>query len=379
MENQNSVAYIAKINKLTPIEGADKIVLAQVEGWTSVVQKGVHQVGDMVLCITMDAVIPEKLSVIWGVQNYLRKGIRVRTVKLRGVYSECILIPLFDVANKRDQPLLKEGQDMMEKLEIFKYEPPAKNIQLPGNKTRKQKQNPNFSVYYKFPNLKNVPHMFNEEDEVVITRKIHGTNTRYGIVKKNKLSFLDKIKKFFGNRYVEYTFCYGSHNVLILSSNRKGFYETDVYGEIGKNYNMEQILWDYVKPLIETNSLGTGIIVYGEIYGAGIQGEKYSYGLDTKELVVFDIEFNGTYLNRDQFENVATFYFQLPKVEVLYRGKWSQEIQDKYTFNQYIDGTKIPHEGIVISHISGDRHKVAKVINPDYHTFAEKFLVPDSH
>jgi hypothetical protein len=29
-----------------------------------------------------------------NVTNYLRKGGRVRTVKLRGVYSECLIIPI---------------------------------------------------------------------------------------------------------------------------------------------------------------------------------------------------------------------------------------------------------------------------------------------
>ena len=37
--------------------------------------------------------------------------------------------------------------------------------------------------------MKNVTGMFTEEDDVQITRKIHGTNARYGIVKKTKLSF----------------------------------------------------------------------------------------------------------------------------------------------------------------------------------------------
>ena len=37
--------------------------------------------------------------------------------------------------------------------------------------------NPNFLVYYKFPNMKNVTGMFTEEDDVQITRKIHGIVT----------------------------------------------------------------------------------------------------------------------------------------------------------------------------------------------------------
>jgi hypothetical protein len=54
-------------------------------------------------------------------------------------------------------------------------------------------------------------------------------------------------------------------------------------------------------------------------------------------------------------------------------------VQDKYTFNNFITGTKVPEEGIVIKHQTGVREKVAKVINPDYLIFAEKHNVGDSH
>lgn len=376
MENNNSVAYIAKINSLTPIEGANKIELGKVEGWTSTIQKGIHKVGDMVLCITTDAVIPDNLAEKWGVASYLRKGNRVRTVKLRGVYSECILIPLSDIGERKGGH--NEGDDLMEWLGIFKYEPPAVIIHLPGGKQRKQKQNPNFSIYYKFPNLKNVPHMFNEDDDVVITRKIHGSNARYGITRKPKLSIIDKIRKFFGNHYIDFEFVAGSHNVQ-LTDEHTGFYGYNIWKEVAEYHNIEQKLWDYAKPLIDSNSLKTGFIVYGEVYGKGVQGENYVYGLEHKDLVIFDMEYDGTYLDRRLFEKLATFYVQLPMVEKLYEGKWSQEIQDKFTLGQYVGTTKVPHEGIVISHVSGDRHKVAKVINPEYHTFAEKNQVPDSH
>jgi hypothetical protein len=48
---------------------------------------------DLTVIATTDAVIPE-LSEKMGVTSYLRKGNRVRTVKLRGVYSECLIIPM---------------------------------------------------------------------------------------------------------------------------------------------------------------------------------------------------------------------------------------------------------------------------------------------
>src|SRR6478609_8170408 len=92
MENQNSCCYVDIISEIKPIEGADKIEIAVVNGWQSVSPKGTLIVGDTVLCITTDAVIPQKFGEENGILTYLRSGNRVKTVKLRGVYSDCILI-----------------------------------------------------------------------------------------------------------------------------------------------------------------------------------------------------------------------------------------------------------------------------------------------
>jgi len=374
MENQNSVAFIAKITKLSPIEGANKIELATLEGWTSIVQKNIHKEGDLVLCITTDAVISQDLCDKWGITSYLRKGNRVRTVKLKGVYSECILIPW--ESRELKNPEYKEGEDLMDELGIFKYEPPAIITQDSKGRKHKYHQNPNFHIYYKFPNQKNIPNMFNEEDEVVITRKIHGTNARYAIVKKSKLTILDRVKKFFGNKWIEYEYIYGSHNVE-KGSDSQGFYSTDVWKEIADKYDIKNKLWKMFKDYAIGN-FDEGLTIYGEIYGEGIQGEKYTYGMKSKEVIFFDSKSGDVYHNNNQF-NLCIDTLGLFKAEVLYKGKWNKEIQDSFVNNQFIEGTKIPHEGVVVKCISGDRKKVSKVINPDYLIFSEKFVVPDSH
>ncbi len=375
MENLNSVCYIATINEINPIEGADNIELAVVGGWNCITKKGEQKIGDLVMVATTDAIVPSELSEKMGVTNYLRKGGRVRTVKLRGVYSECLIIPIQHI------PFMEnyyEGKDMMYVMNIYKYEPPVKMVQLAGGKKIRYQDNPNFHVYYKFPNLKNVPNMFTEEDTVEITRKIHGTNARYGIVKKLKLSFFEKLKRFFGfaDKWIEYEFVVGSHNVE-KGSDSNGFYDTNVWYEIEKKYDIKKKLWDYVKSS-DYDIIGDGITLYGEIYGAGIQ-KGYEYGLDTIEFVGFDIKENGEYLATYNSKLLYRDILELPYVEILHYGNWSQEVQDKYVFSNYIKGTKVPHEGIVIKHHSGAREKIAKVINPDYLIFAEKHNVGDSH
>jgi RNA ligase (TIGR02306 family) len=377
MENQNSVCYVATINEIKPIEGADNIELAIVGGWNCITKKGEYEANDLIVVATTDAVIPQELSDRMEVTNYLRKGQRVRTVKLRGVYSECLLIPAKYIPGFGD--MYYDGADLMEKMGIFKYEPPVKQIQLASGKKVRYQDNPNFHVYYKFPNLKNVSGMFTEEDIVQITRKIHGTNARYGIVKKNRLSFIDKLKKFFGlaGELFEYEYVYGSHNVE-KGSDSQGFYSTDVWRTIAEKYDIKNKLLNLAKTKNRAGELGAGIVIYGEIYGAGIQ-KNYEYGLKEIEFVGFDATVNGKYESTMYTEFLFREALELPHVGVLYTGPWSQEIQDKFVFGNMINGTKVPHEGIVIKYISGERNKIAKVINPDYLIYGEKHDVGDSH
>jgi RNA ligase (TIGR02306 family) len=379
MENQNSVCFIAKINEVKAIEGADNIELVVAGGWNAITKKGEFKEGDETIIATTDAVIPEKLSEEMGVANYLRKGTRVRTVKLRGVYSECLIIPMKYLHGKTTMGDfdLKAGSDCMEFLGITKYEPPVKQIQLASGRKIKWRDNQNFHIYYKFPNLKNVGGMFTEEDLVEITRKVHGTNARYGIVKKSKLSFWDKVKKFFrlADEWVDYEYIYGSHNCE-KGSDSQGFYSTDVWRTVAEKYNIKEKLWDYIKN--RNVKIGEGIILYGEIYGAGIQ-KNYDYGLTDIEFAGFDVKLRGEYLSTYDAWNLVKDHLKLPYVEILHYGDWTQEIQDKFTFNNFIEGTKVPHEGIVIKYFTGDRKKVAKVINPDYLIYGEKNDVGDSH
>jgi RNA ligase (TIGR02306 family) len=377
MENLNSVCYVGVIGEILPIDGADNIELALVGGWQAITKKGEYSVGDKVVVATTDAVIPVELSDLMGVTNYLRKGQRVRTVKLRKVYSECLIMSKNTIPALRKYPTLTEGEDLMELLGITKYEPPVKMVEMSvGGRKFKYHQNPNFHVYYKFPNMKNVPDMFNEDDEVCITRKLHGTNARYGIVRKKKLSFLDKIRGWFGNQWIGYEYVVGSHNVE-KGSDSQGFYDRNVWEDIAIKYDIRRKLWDHVKDVYSPDGIGSGFIIYGEIFGHGIQ-KNYDYGLTEIRFAGFDVEVDGHY--EDNLSQTTHFQcLELDEVETLYSGPWSKEKQDKYVFGNYIQGTKVPHEGVVVKSLDGSRHKIAKIINPDYLIASEKNNYGDSH
>ena len=200
--------------------------------------------------------------------------------------------------------------------------PPAVQIQLASGKKIRYHQNPNFGVYYKFPNAKNVKGMFTEEDEVQITRKLHGTNARYGIVKKTKLSFWDKLKKFFrlADEWIEYEYVYGSHNVE-KGSDSQGFYDTDVWRTVADKYDIKNKLWRYVKRHTKEH-IGSGVVLYGEIYGPGIQ-KNYDYGLKEIEFAGFEMYPQKTYdclISNDVLEHIEPMFLieTLNKIEDLF-------------------------------------------------------------
>jgi RNA ligase (TIGR02306 family) len=273
-----------------------------------------------------------------------------------------------------------EGQDMQDRYGITKYEPPIRQVQLSSGRKIKYTDNPNFGVYYKFPNLKNVPGMFNEDDNVQITRKIHGTNARYGYVLKRKLSIIDRIKIFFGDKFAKYEFVYGSHNVE-KGSDSQGYYDTNVWLEAMNKYDIKNKLKEFAKAFILNDTdlvIGSGVVLYGEIYGPGIQ-KGYDYELNDIKFAGFDLVVNGEYQTPINAQIFITHYLELPHVPVLYNGPWSQKVQDSLVLNNFIGVGRVPHEGVIIKHETGLRKLVAKVINPDYLIYAEKHNVGDSH
>jgi RNA ligase (TIGR02306 family) len=368
MENPNSVCFVAEILALNPIAGADKIVQADISGWECVVQKDIFNIGDRVVIATTDAIIPFDLAENLGITKYLKNRKKagvytVRTTKLRGVYSQATII---DSLKKMSAARPTVGEDLMSHYGVYKYEEPEQEIITPKGKKVRYTKNPNFHIYHKFPNAKNAPDMFTEDDIILITNKIHGTNARYGIIKKAKLTLWDKIKIWWTkNKWLKYEFVYGSHQVQ-KGSDTQGFYFSDVWREISDSYKIKEELWEFAREFGE-EKLGDGILLYGEIYGPSIQ-KHYDYNEKCLRFKAFDVKINGEYTDHDMFMYV-TSCMGIPTVDVFYSGKYNHGKVVTYQTGRFIKGTKIPEEGVVVKAYSGDRAKVAKFINPEYSVF----------
>src|SRR5438309_10635527 len=99
---ERKLATIRRISKIEPIEGADRIVKATIDGWELVTQKDNYRVGDLCVYFEIDSFLPVRPEF-----EFLRKGcfkstknlgdgFRIKTIKLRGQVSQGLSLPLGD-------------------------------------------------------------------------------------------------------------------------------------------------------------------------------------------------------------------------------------------------------------------------------------------
>ena len=88
------LATFETITEIVPIEGADRIELAKVQGWQSVIRKGDYKAGDKVIFVPIDTVLTPAVwnKHLWD-KNDPNKPIRVRTVRMRGAISQGLIFP----------------------------------------------------------------------------------------------------------------------------------------------------------------------------------------------------------------------------------------------------------------------------------------------
>ena len=111
------LASVQRIKTLDPIAGADAIERATVLGWQLVVKKGEFKVGELCVYCEVDCVMPDAP----GFEFLKSRGMRIRTVRLRGQISQGICFPLSILPGGFD---IQEDADCTSALGIAKYEPP---------------------------------------------------------------------------------------------------------------------------------------------------------------------------------------------------------------------------------------------------------------
>ncbi len=355
------IVEVVELDEVMKHDNADKLELAVVRGWNCVVPKGVYKAGDKAVYIPIDAIIPFDLEtkLLGNAKVRLNKG-RIKTIKLRGAISQGLVASLESLGLDSN---LAVGTDLCTELGITKYEPPTKgqnNLMGNAGKSTKKQINSHFRKYTSIENYKNYTKIFNEDDIVSVTEKVHGTSFRAGYVPFEATNLFKKILKFF-RLAPKYEFVFGSHNVQLqgMINLNKSFYDTNVYAEAVKKYELRSILKE-------------GEVVYGEIYGSGIQ-KNYDYGCKEGEhkLAIFDAMVGGEYIDAS---DLLLFCANkgLPKVGELYRGKFDiHVIKEILKGNSRMVPSQKVIEGGVIKPLTevGTPYlgrKVLKLINDEY-------------
>jgi RNA ligase (TIGR02306 family) len=316
---------------------ADALEIAKVLGFQCVVAKGCYKPGQNIVYFEPDTAFTLEVAQQYGIDKYLSnktdiagdKVLVIKEVKLRGELSEGLLLPVGELAHAGINP---------EFFPCFKY-------QAPSSQTRSENaaaENALFPQYGSLENLRKAPNFFSTEDLVIVTEKVHGTNSRVGFyTDKNGAMVLQA-----GSRTV--------NRVRPL----EGF-ETLYW----KPFNLQPGLLELLKHAYDHGC--NSATVYGEIYGPTIQ--SYSYGLVNKEIAyrAFTLKYNNQVINpKTALDTFAKF--SVEAVPVIYKGPYSYELVQKLAempslctppgFNQHLA------EGVVVQH----GEKIAKYVSTNY-------------
>jgi RNA ligase (TIGR02306 family) len=114
------LASIETIKEIIPHSNADKLEIAKVLGWQSIIKKGEFKAGDKIVFIAIDTILPRESWSEFLAGKNPEKPIRLKTVKLRGEYSQGLVLPLSVLPeNVRGW---HEGADVGGSLGVKKYE-----------------------------------------------------------------------------------------------------------------------------------------------------------------------------------------------------------------------------------------------------------------
>lgn len=362
---------LTNIKEILPHNNATSLEFAVVYGFKVIVTKGKYKVGDEVIYVPIDSLLPQNLeNKLFPPDSKIKLNKhRIKQIKIRGEYSQGLLIDVEDVVDilgidaTRRLGTYEPDEDLAERLGITKYDPPQASYQGTGSvkKRDKPKENPYFHKYGGIDNFKWYPDLFIEGEMVSVTEKIHGSNIRFGYVPYVANNLWRKLLRLLGLT-PKWEWVYGSNNVQLQQrSSYTGFYGEDVYGKVLEKYKAK----DKVKE---------GEIWYGELYGDGIQG-GYHYGLKQEHgLVVFDLKLqSGTeakYVDADEFHSIAR-QRGFESVPTLYRGPFNKEEIQKLTQGDSVfRPVQKVREGVVIKPLveteSSIGRKLLKLISEKY-------------
>lgn len=236
--------------------------------------------------------------------NYLKPAHleRVRAKKLRGMVSYGMLVKAPDGA--------RVGDNVATLLGVQHYEP---EMEVAGSREDNTNGPKIIAPTYDVDAMLRYAASFNENEEVVATLKIHGSNMR--------AVYHD------GQMYI------GSRNMWKMENYGNNFWRVT----------------KYVPQILEFCKANPDHILYGEVYGFQKKGDvKFTYDCKVGELGfrAFDVMLHGNWHHYDESEKLLQQY-NVPQVPVLYRGPFNLDKMKELAVGNDILGHHL-REGVCV-------------------------------
>ncbi|MDR1193772.1 MAG: RNA ligase (ATP) [Peptococcaceae bacterium] len=348
---RRNLVSIQRVQSIKPIENADMIEVAQILGWNIVVKKGEFKVDELVVYFEIDSYLPvddtrfeflAKSSYRKSLEQQRKEGYRIKTLKLRGVVSQGLVMKVSDFPEIENRFII-EGEEVTV-LDVVKWDPPEISS---GNVIGKNGK----------------PFGIPTTDEIRIQ------------------SMEDILEKFIGKPYY-ITLKYDGTSCSIYSYNgHSGVTSRDMdltVPESSADDNPYTTMYRSIKEKIER--LGRNIVIQGELCGPRIQKNKL--GLQQYKWCVFDAYDLDTraYLDYDELKKLC-FDNTLDMVSLLeegeeYPAEYNLEYLLKKADCKYPNGNTA--EGIVVRLKSMEQLAGEKVVTrASFKVINNKYLLKD--
>jgi hypothetical protein len=287
------LASIQKIATISPIEGADKIQVCTMEGlgWECVIKKDEFKVGDKVVYVEVDSIVPERQEF-----EFLReRKFRVRTIKLRKQVSQGLVLPM-SVLPPLEYDFYLVGNDVTEELGIKKYDPQAQEedaLVIPKHRSPVMKflmKNKAFRTVYMKLNSKEkgqwpnwIAHTDEERIQTCAKILMNNFNKPWYITEKldgQSATFFTHYERVWGFRKLAFGVC--SRNIWLKTPDNSN------YWKIAKMFDLEKKL----------KACKEEIVIQGEILAPNVQKNKY--GVTEPDFYVFNIIRNGKRVGHEE-------------------------------------------------------------------------------
>ncbi|MBR1649988.1 MAG: hypothetical protein IJ691_02370 [Lachnospiraceae bacterium] len=384
-KGERELVYVVKIDGIIPIEGAERVEVAQVGGWRIMVRKDQFSVGDPAIYFEIDSKVPEREPFVFleskhykiKTQKYFKGTVISQGLLMApedfGWSVERVESPAPALIIKAGKKEYREGEFLTKDLGVTYYEPEDNARKASsGDKYKKMAgrhpklfRNPIIKFIYKhewgkrflyiffgrgkretidWPNwvqktdeerIQNMPWILEDKSEWIATEKIDGTSTTATFRKVNK-------------RKHRYYIC--SRNVVYNKPDKPCYYDFNVYTEMSEKYHFEEVL----KAIADRYKL-EWVTLQGESYGAGVQ--KRDYGMDNHDFMGFNLIFSdrGRLNSRESADIMKEF--GIPWVPILDEHfvlpNTVEELLDKAAGKSAVDGGM--REGLVFRSQDGSR------------------------